>query len=248
MTSNIMQISDLTHRYGRGAPVLQGLNLSASPGEIIGLIGLSGAGKSTLLRCINGLVTPTGGTVEVFGQNVPKLRESQRRRVRRRIGMIFQEFNLVDRLSVIKNVLVGRLGYANTLTSCLHLFSKLDMDLARSCISQVGLDGYEDVIVRNLSGGQKQRVAIARTMAQGAEIILGDEATANLDVRTTDSIMELLQDLSRKNNTLLLLSMHNLDVARRYCPRIIGLKHGVLTFDASAQSLDDSAVKEILVT
>jgi phosphonate transport system ATP-binding protein len=247
MDSKILQISDLTHQYRKGTPVLQGLNLSAEAGEIIGLIGLSGAGKSTLLRCINGLVTPTGGRVEVFGENVPDLSEERRRLVRRRIGMIFQEFNLVDRLSVLKNVLVGRLGYSGTLSSCLHHFSKADVGLAMDCIAQVGLDDYEDVLVRNLSGGQKQRVAIARTMAQGAEIILGDEATANLDVRTTDSVMELLQGLAQKNKTMLLLSMHNLEVARRYCPRIIGLKNGILTFDAPSASLSDDAVTEILV-
>jgi phosphonate transport system ATP-binding protein len=247
MDSNLLQINNLTHRYGRGAPVLQGLNLTARSGEIIGLIGLSGAGKSTLLRCINGLITPTGGTIEVFGQNVPALPERKRRLIRRRIGMIFQEFNLVDRLSVIKNVLVGRLGYSNTLSSCFHIFPKSDIKLAQDCIAQVGLADYEHVLVRNLSGGQKQRVAIARTMAQGAQIILGDEATANLDVRTTDSVMELLQELARKNNTMLLLSMHNLDVARRYCPRIIGLKNGVLTFDAPSETLSDKAVEEILV-
>jgi phosphonate transport system ATP-binding protein len=246
MDSKILQISDLTHRYGRGAPVLQGLNLSADAGEIIGLIGLSGAGKSTLLRCINGLVTPTGGTLEVFGENVPKLREKERRRIRRRIGMIFQEFNLVDRLTVIKNVLVGRLGYTNTISSCLQIFTRSDIALARDCIAQVGLADYENVVVRNLSGGQKQRVAIARTMAQGAEIILGDEATANLDVRTTDSVMELLQELAHKNKTTLLLSMHNLDVARRYCPRIVGLKHGILTFDGASSALTDDVVTEIL--
>jgi phosphonate transport system ATP-binding protein len=247
MDQKILEIKELTHRYGTGAPVLQGLNLSVNAGEIVGLIGLSGAGKSTLLRCINGLITPTGGSLTVFGQNIPKLSEAKRRLVRRRIGMIFQEFNLVDRLSVMKNVLVGRLGYSNTLLSCLQMFSRHDLDLARECIAQVGLNDYEDVIVRNLSGGQKQRVAIARAMAQGAEIILGDEATANLDVKTTESIMGLLQELAHRNKTTMVLSMHNLEVARRYCPRIVGLKNGILTFDAPAASLSDSAVTEILV-
>ena len=114
------------------------------------------------------------------------------------------------------------------------------------CIAQVGLEGYEATRVRNLSGGQKQRVAIARTMAQGAKIILGDEATANLDARTTDGIMRLLQGLARENGTMLLLSVHSLEVARRYCPRVIGLQHGRLTFDASASTLDEAAVRKIL--
>jgi phosphonate transport system ATP-binding protein len=242
----VIEIIGLTHRYEKGLPVLQGLNLTAHAGEIVGLIGLSGAGKSTLLRCVNGLITPTGGTLKVFGQDMPLLPERSRRLIRRKIGMIFQEFNLVDRLSVLKNVLVGRLGYTNTFASCLQIFTKSDVALARHAIEQVGLAEYEEVRVRNLSGGQKQRVAIARTIAQGAEIILGDEATANLDVRTTESVMDLLQELARKNNTCLLLSMHNLEVARRYCPRIVGLKNGVLTFDAASETLSDDVVREIL--
>jgi phosphonate transport system ATP-binding protein len=243
---SLLEIHNLTHAYRKNVPVLKGVELSASAGEIVAVIGLSGAGKSTLLRCINGLITPTGGTLTVFGEDMPALSENQRRLLRRRIGMIFQEFNLVDRLTVLKNVLVGRLGYTSTLPSCLHLFSKEDVALAYHCIDQVGLAGYEHTRVRDLSGGQKQRVAIARTMAQGAQIILGDEATANLDVRTTDEIMRLLQDLAARNKTLLLLCLHNLDVARRYCHRIVGLRDGRLTFYAPANQLSDSVVQEIL--
>jgi phosphonate transport system ATP-binding protein len=243
---SVLEIHNLTHSYKKKVPVLRGVDLTADKGDIIALIGLSGAGKSTLLRCINGLITPTSGDLRVFGEEMPALPERRRRLVRRRIGMIFQEFNLVDRLTVMKNVLVGRLGYTPTLKSCVHMFSRQDIELAHHCIAQVGLAGYEYTRVRNLSGGQKQRVAIARTMAQGAEIILGDEATANLDVRTTDEIMHLLQQLAERNNTLLLLSMHNLEVARRYCRRIVGLKQGRLTFDAPAADLSDTAVEEIL--
>jgi phosphonate transport system ATP-binding protein len=245
-SEEVLQIANLTHKYGRGTPVLKGLDLTVHAGEVIGLIGLSGAGKSTLLRCINGLITPSGGEVRVFDQNMPSLPERQRRLIRRHIGMIFQEFNLVDRLTVLKNVLVGRLGYTNTFSSCLHLFKRTDVEIARQAIAQVGLSSYEMTRVRNLSGGQKQRVAIARTIAQGAKIILGDEATANLDVRTTESIMDLLKELAHSNKTTLLLSMHNLDVARKYCPRIIGLKNGVITFDAAPGTLSDEAVREIL--
>ena len=168
------------------------MDLKVAPGEIVGLIGLSGAGKSTLLRCLNGLITPTGGTCEVLGNPVPQLSERDRRRLRRRIGMIFQEFNLVERFSVLKNVLIGRLAYTPALASCLGRFSKADVALAQDCLRQVGLAGLEARRVRDLSGGQKQRVAIARAMAQGAEIILADEATANLDVLTKDDIMDLL--------------------------------------------------------
>jgi len=242
---DIITIDNLTHSYTAGVPVLRGVNLTVQPGEMVGLIGLSGAGKSTLLRCINGLVRPTGGSCTVLGERVEQLPEGQKRRLRRRIGMIFQEFNLMDRLSVQKNVLIGRLGYSPTLPSCLHLFAASDVALARDCLAQVGLEGLETRRVRDLSGGQKQRVAIARTMAQGAEIVLADEATANLDVLTKDDIMGLLQTLSRRGTTLV-LSMHDLPLAKRYCTRIVGLKQGQITFDASPEALSDAAIADVL--
>ena len=244
--TDVISIDNLTHAYRQGAPVLQGVNLHIQAGEFVGLIGLSGAGKSTLLRCMNGLVTPTGGTCRVLGEDVAALPESQRRLLRRRIGMIFQEFNLMDRLSVLKNVLIGRLGYMATLPSCLHRFAPQDVALARDCIAQVGLGGLEKRRVRDLSGGQKQRVAIARTMAQGAEIILADEATANLDVLTKDEIMDLVQALVRKKGTTVVFSMHDLPLAKRYCTRIVGLKGGQITFDAAPDALSDAVIADVL--
>lgn len=243
---DIITLENLTHSYRAGISVLQGVDLRVQPGEILGLIGLSGAGKSTLLRCVNGLVTPTGGTCRVLGQDVAGLPEADKRRLRRRIGMIFQEFNLMDRLSVQKNVLIGRLGYTPTLPSCLHRFAAADVKLARECIVQVGLAGYERRRVRDLSGGQKQRVAIARTMAQGAEIILADEATANLDVLTKDEIMDLIQALAQRQGTTVVLSMHDLPLAKRYCTRIVGLKQGRITFDAAPDALGDAAIADVL--
>jgi phosphonate transport system ATP-binding protein len=243
----LLDIHDLTHTYRRGGPpVLQGINLTADRGEVIGLIGRSGAGKSTLLRCINGLLTPTGGELEVLGSQMPHLSNAARRLVRRRIGMIFQEFNLIDRLTVIKNVLVGRLGYTSTLRSALHLFPRADFELAYDCIEQVGLTGYEWTRVRDLSGGQKQRVAIARTIAQGSQIILGDEATANLDARTTDDIMRLLTGYAQSSGALLLLSVHNLDLARRYCKRIVALRGGKLVYDGPSDDISNQEMMEAL--
>ena len=242
----IISIHNLAHAYKAGTPVLQGADLHVRPGEIVGLIGLSGAGKSTLLRCLNGLVTPTSGECIVLGQDVKLLREGDRRRLRRRIGMIFQEFNLMDRLTVLKNVLIGRLAYTPTLPSCLHRFAASDVALARQCIAQVGLAGLESRRVRDLSGGQKQRVAIARAMAQGAEILLADEATANLDVLTKDDIMELIVRLAREQNVTIILSMHDLPLAKRYCTRIVGLKQGRLTFDAAPDTLDAAAIADVL--
>lgn len=244
--TDVIAIDNLTHAYKPGVPVLQGVDLHVRQGEILGLIGLSGAGKSTLLRCVNGLVTPTGGTCRVLGQPVKQLPEGRKRLLRRRIGMIFQEFNLMDRLTVLKNVLIGRLAYTPTLPSCLHRFSADDLRLAYDCLHQVGLSGYEHRRVRDLSGGQKQRVAIARAMAQGAEIILADEATANLDVLTKDEIMDLLQALSQRQNVTIVLSMHDLPLAKRYCTRIVGLKQGRITFDAAPDALSAEAIADVL--
>ena len=243
---DVIAIDNLTHAYKPGVLVLRGVDLHVSPGEIVGLIGLSGAGKSTLLRCINGLVRQTGGTCTVLGHSVEQLSEGQTRLLRRQIGMIFQEFNLMDRLTVLKNVLIGRLGYSPTLPSCLHRFSASDIALAKDCLAQVGLEGLETRRVRDLSGGQKQRVAIARTMAQGAKIVLADEATANLDVLTKDDIMDLLHGLATEKKVTLVLSMHDLPLAKRYCTRILGLKQGRITFDAPPDALDDSAIADVL--
>ena len=243
---NVIAIDNLTHSYKAGVPVLRGVDLHVTTGEIVGLIGLSGAGKSTLLRCINGLIRQTGGTCNVLGQPVERLPEGRKRLLRRRIGMIFQEFNLMDRLTVRTNVLIGRLGYTPTLQSCLHWFRAEDVRLAMACLNQVGLDGLERRRVRDLSGGQKQRVAIARTMAQEAEIVLADEATANLDVLTKDDIMLLLQSLARQKNVTMVLSMHDLPLAKRYCTRIVGLKEGRIMFDAAPDALDDAAIADVL--
>jgi len=219
-------ITELTHAYRPETPVLTGVNLTVNPGEVVGLIGLSGAGKSTLLRCINGLITQTGGTCRVLGQEVAELWGDDKRKLRRRIGMIFQEFNLVDRLSVLMNVLVGRLGYTSTLSSCFFQFSKDDIQIAKTAIEQVGLSGFEMRRARDLSGGQKQRVAIARALAQEAQIILADEATANLDVLTKEDIMDLLMDLVKKRGITLVLSMHDLPLARKHSGHGISFPRG----------------------
>jgi len=243
----IVHIKNLDHSYQPGQPVLVGVNLDIHPGEVVGIIGVSGAGKSTLLRCLNGLVTPTSGECVVLGESVPGLNETNRRLLRRRIGMIFQEFNLLDRLTVLKNVLVGRLGYMNSVSSILHRFSKADRDLARECLKRVGLEGLERRKVRDLSGGQKQRVAIARALVQQAEILIADEATANLDLVTRREIMQLIVDLSAQSGLTAILSMHDLDLAKRYCTRIVGIKNGHVTFDAKPGELTDDIIEEVLI-
>ncbi|MDR3710295.1 MAG: phosphonate ABC transporter ATP-binding protein [Capsulimonadaceae bacterium] len=244
--TEVIAIENLTHSYQAKTPVLDGVTLSVARGEIVAVIGLSGAGKSTLLRCVNGLVKPTGGTCRVFDTDVAALSESGKRLLRRRIGMIFQEFNLVDRSSVLTNVLIGRLAYVPTLASCFHRFPAQDVALASACLAQVGLAGYEKRWARALSGGQKQRVAIARAMAQEAQLILADEATANLDARTKTKIMEIIQDVARQRQAAVLLSMHDIELARTYCTRIVGLRQGRITFDSPASEVSEADVDEVL--
>jgi phosphonate transport system ATP-binding protein len=243
----IVRIKQLNHSYQNGPPVLVGVDFEVFPGEVVGVIGVSGAGKSTLLRCLNGLVTPTSGECVVLAESVPTLNEKQRRLLRRRIGMIFQEFNLLERLTVLKNVLVGRLGYMNSLSSILHRFSGEDRDMALDCLERVGLSGLERRRVRDLSGGQKQRVAIARALVQRAEILIADEATANLDLVTRREIMQLIVDLAQQNGLTAILSMHDLDLAKRYCTRIVGLKNGRITFDAKPGDLTDEIIEDVLI-
>ncbi|MCS6862722.1 MAG: phosphonate ABC transporter ATP-binding protein [Abditibacteriales bacterium] len=241
----VIRLSRLSHAYRPGVFALRDVELTVEQGERVALLGESGAGKSTLLRCLNGLVTPTTGTVTVLGQPVNLLGEDERRLLRRRIGMVFQEFNLIERMTVLQNVLVGRLGYVSAWKSCLRLFPSADVQLAQSCIEQVGLNGYAHTKVRNLSGGQKQRVGIARALAQQAEIILGDEPIANLDIRTSQEIMRLLRDINRRTGATIVLSLHDVDAARHFCTRIVGLRAGEVVFDGAVERCDEKVIQRI---
>jgi phosphonate transport system ATP-binding protein len=242
---SLIHLSRLSHSYRPGVFALRDVELTIEAGERVALLGESGAGKSTLLRCLNGLVTPTAGTVTVLGQRVNLLSESERRSLRRRIGMVFQEFNLVERMTVLQNVLVGRLGYVSAWKSCLRLFPSADVQWAKSCLEQVGLSGYAHTKVRHLSGGQKQRVGIARALAQQAEIILGDEPIANLDIRTAEEIMRLLQDINQRTGATIVLSLHDVNAARRFCTRIVGLREGEVVFDGAAGLCDEKVIQRI---
>jgi phosphonate transport system ATP-binding protein len=235
----VVQFKDVTHTYPPSRTALDGVTLSIQSGERVALIGPSGAGKSTLLRAINGLVVPTTGNVTVLNEDVRALNETGRMRLRRQVGMIFQEFALIERLSVLMNVLVGRLGYNRTFSSVLRLFPAEDIERARECIQKVGLSGYEAQQVRRLSGGQKQRVGIARALAQTPTLILGDEPTANLDVRTADETLSLLVGLADEQNATLILSLHDVRAARKHCTRIVALREGKIAWDGPAGDFTD---------
>lgn len=239
---SVIEIRRVTHRYTPDKTALDAIDLVINPGERVAFIGPSGAGKSTLLRLLNGLIAPTAGEVITLGETVSSLPESAKMILRRRIGMVFQEFALIERLSVMTNVLVGRLAYVPSWRGLLRLFPAAEQQRARSALQAVGLAGYEDRLVRNLSGGQKQRVGIARALVQESHLLLGDEPTANLDLRTADEILELLVKLTGDRNGTLVVTLHDVHLARRHCTRIVGLKDGRIAWDGPSGDFGESEV------
>jgi len=210
---------------------LYGVDLTVAPGEFVIIIGRSGAGKTTFLRAINRLVEPTAGSVHVAGQSVTDADPAALRQVRRRIGMIFQQFNLVRRLSVVDNVLAGRLGYVPQWPSLVGRFPAADRALAVDCLAQVGLADFAARRADTLSGGEQQRVAIARALAQEPQVILGDEPTASLDPSLAGTIMGILRHINETRRLTLVVSQHQLETALEYGTRIVGFRAGRIVFD-----------------
>lgn len=233
----MLRIEALTKRYRTGDAALNGVSLSVGPGEIIGLIGPSGAGKSTLIRCVNRLVEPTSGRILLGDKDITALGGTELRRVRRRIGMIFQEFALVERLTVMENVLSGRLGYTGFWTSWFRRFPQTDIDRAFALLDRVGLTDHVDKRADALSGGQRQRVGIARALAQEPELLLIDEPTASLDPKTSRQVMRLITELCQERALAAIVNIHDVQLAQMFLPRIIGLKAGVVVYDGPAAGL-----------
>jgi phosphonate transport system ATP-binding protein len=241
----IVEVEDVGHVYPGGKRALDQVSLTIERGERVGLVGPSGAGKSTLLRSLNGLVVPTAGRVKVLDEDVRALGGPELMQLRRQIGMIFQEFALIERLTVLTNVLVGRLAYTPRFPSIFRSFPRKDVQIALEALLQVGLQGFGEREVRKLSGGQKQRVGIARALAQEAQLILGDEPTANLDVRTADETLSLLVRLAEERKTTLVLSLHDVRAARKFCTRVVALTDGSIAWDGPATEFDDHRVEEV---
>ena len=238
-------IEHVSKAYVRGKTVLHDISLSVAPVGITAIIGPSGTGKSTLLRCINRLVEPTSGSIRVGGLDICRLSGKDLRAARRRIGMIFQEFNLVDRLSVMENVLCGRLGYISAWRAWLRRFPQEDIDMAFDLLDHVGLGEFATVRADSLSGGQRQRVGIARALMQQPHILLADEPTASLDPKTSVEIMELLLELSQSRGMPVLVNMHDVVLAKRFAARMIGLSEGFVVFDGPPAELDDKQLTRI---
>jgi phosphonate transport system ATP-binding protein len=241
----LVSIRELTKTYPTGTRALDGVSLDFHKGEFVVLIGLSGSGKSTLLRCINRLVDPTSGTVTFDGIDVTRAKGAELRRIRRRIGMIFQQFNLVRRSSVFTNVLAGRLGYRTTWRTIAGRPSRDDVALAFENLGRVGIVEKAFGRADALSGGQQQRVGIARALMQRPELMLADEPVASLDPATSHSVMKYLEEINKKDGITVICSLHFLSLARRYGTRVIALKAGKVAFDGRPAEIDDRRFKEI---
>ena len=234
----MLEIRKLTKKYTAGPQALKGVDLSIKEGEIVALIGPSGAGKSTLIRCINRLVEPTSGEILFHGVDVCKLGARALRETRKKIGMIFQEYALVDRLSVMENVLSGRLGSVGFWASARRKFPQEDVEEALFLLERVGLADYVDTRADQLSGGQRQRVGICRALLQRPDLLLIDEPTASLDPKTGRQIMRLITELVRERNLAAISNIHEVGVAEMFTQRVGGLKDGLIVYDQPAGKLD----------
>lgn len=244
-----IEATTLSKVYPNGTVALKDVSVGIKPHDFCVIIGLSGAGKSTLLRCMNRLVRPTSGQIALFGEDVTSVNGSHLRQVRRRVGMIFQQFNLVRRLTVMENVLVGRLRFnASPLKrglSMLRLFSRQEKEFAFDCLQQVGIADLAYRRADALSGGQQQRVAIARALAQEPEVFLADEPIASLDPRSSETVMQILSRIHEEKGIPVLVNLHHIDFAQRYGKRILGMSKGELIFDGTARELNTEAVSRI---
>ena len=241
----MLEIKQLVKKYNTGDLAINGVDLKVEKGQVMALIGPSGAGKSTLIRCVNRLENPTSGEIWLNGENIVKMRSGKLRRARRNMGMIFQEYALVERLTVMENVLSGRLGYVGFWRSFLRKFPQSDINAAFGLLEKVGLDTMVNKRADELSGGQRQRVGIARALIQKPEILLVDEPTASLDPKTSRQIMRLITELCEENQLTAIINIHDVALAQMYAERIVGLREGSIVYDGSPDDLKPDILTEI---
>ena len=228
---------DVVKRFPNGVQALYDVTVDVYPGEFLAVIGPSGAGKSTFLRCLNGLIRPSSGSIFIDGKDMATANAAEIRSTRRGIGMIFQQFNLVKRMSVLQNVLVGRLGYQEGWRRLAPIFGRQDVEIAVDALDRVGIADKAYVRADSLSGGQQQRVAIARALAQQPRIILADEPVASLDPETSLAVLDDLRRINRDRGITTVVNLHQLDFAREYADRVVGFRQGRLVFDGAPADL-----------
>lgn len=245
MPEPLVVFDNVSLTYPNGHQALKNVSLTFTPGEFVVIVGLSGAGKSTLIRSINRLVSPTSGSLTVGGVEMIGIGDAELRKQRAKIGMIFQNYNLVRRSSVLRNVLTGRLAYLPGWRTLLGMFPKEDVALALASLERVGIGEKAYVRADQLSGGQQQRVAIARALSQNPSILLADEPVASLDPPTAHQVMRDLKHLSREENLLTLVNLHFIDMAQEYGDRVIGLRAGELVYDGPAASMKEADFEAI---
>jgi len=241
----VLAIRRLTKEYVPGKPVLRGIDLDFAARGITAVIGPSGTGKSTLIRCINRLVEPTSGEILFEGRDLVRLNRTDLRAQRRRIGMVFQEYNLVERLTVMENLLCGRLGYVSPFKAWLRRYPQRDIERAFDLLETVGLAAHARARADSLSGGQRQRVGIARAMMQEPRLLLADEPTSSLDPKTSVEIMALMQTLSDTHGFPVIINIHNVELAKRFADRIVGMTDGRVVFDGAPEAITEDHLKTI---
>jgi len=241
----MLDLRHLSKSYVAGKPVLSDVNVAIPAQGITAIIGASGTGKSTLIRCINRLVEPSRGEILFDGADLARLSGKALRHARRHIGMVFQEYNLVERLTVMENLLCGRLGYVSPWHAWRRKFPQADIARAYELLDLVGLAGFAHQRADALSGGQRQRVGIARAVMQQPRLLLADEPTSSLDPKTSVEIMELMAGIARTRGIPVLVNMHDVELAKRFADRVIGMAGGRIVFDGPPADLDDTMLKKI---
>ncbi len=241
----MIKLENVSVLYNKKNLAVNNVSLNIEEGQFIGIIGLSGSGKSSLLKTINHLVEPYKGSVHVESTEIGSLNGNNLRRMRRKIGFIFQDYNLVETVSVLENVLMGRLGYKSSLKSFFGLFNDDDYKMAIKALERVGLK--EKVFSRadQLSGGQKQRVAIAKVLCQEPKMILADEPVSSLDISSAQNVMEYFKKINENSKTTIMINLHDVNLAKKYCSRIIALRDGEIYFDRKSGDIDDKQLQEL---
>ncbi|MGG0737295.1 phosphonate ABC transporter ATP-binding protein [Niallia taxi] len=240
---SILKVTNLVKRYNGGTLALKDINLEVKKGEFIAVIGPSGAGKSTLLRSINRLIEPTEGSIEFLDQRIEKANKSELRKIRSKMGMIFQHYNLIYRSSVLENVLHGRLGYMGSVAGVFNRYKEEDKQEAIMLLEKVGLEAEIYKRADELSGGQKQRVGVCRALAQNPELILADEPIASLDPKSSAVVMDAIYRNCKEQGIACLVNLHQVDVAKRYATRIVAVKAGTIVFDGQASELTEEMIE-----